>query len=102
MSGEFDVVTEELREAAGDIRQAAAAVAGWSMSAGGASATSFGHDQVAEIYGQLCTKLTETVAACHEGLTKAADDLDATATSYDTTDATAGNLLTGYGQVLPQ
>lgn len=102
MAGDFDVVTEELREAAGDIRDAAAPVAGWTMPSDGASAASFGHDQVAEVFANLCQKLTETVSAGYDSLQAAATDLDSTATSYDTTDQSAGVLLHGYGQVLPQ
>ncbi len=97
MSGEFDVVTEELRTAAGDIQSAVGPVSAWAMSAGGASATGFGHDQVADMYTQLCAKLTEAVSGAAQSATQAATDLDATAASYDTTDASAGATLGGFG-----
>lgn len=97
MSGEFDVDTGELRAAATSIRAAVDAVSGWTMSSAGASATTFGHDQVAQMYVDLCTKLTETVRTTAEGTTKAATDLDATATTYDTTDAATGAYMAGFG-----
>lgn len=97
MSGEFDVDTGELRAAASDIRAAVASVAGWTMPSDGASATSFGHDQVAQLYVDLCAKLTETVTTTAEGTTQAAADLDSSATTYDTTDTTAGAYLGGFG-----
>lgn len=97
MSGEFDVDTDEMRAAANDIRAAVANVAGWTMSSGGASATSFGHDQVAQVYVDLCTKLTETVRTTAEGTKRAAADLDTSATTYDATDTATGAVMGGFG-----
>lgn len=97
MTGEFDVDTDEMRAAANDIRAAVANVAGWTMSSSGASASSFGHDQVAQMYVDLCTKLTETVRTTAEGSQRAAADLDTSATTYDTTDATTGTYLGSFG-----
>ncbi len=76
-----------------------AAVDGWSMSSQGASADSFGHDQVAQMYVEMCAKLTETVATAAAGSKQAAADLDASATTYDTTDTANGVYLGSFAPV---
>ena len=95
MSGEFDVVTSELRTAAGKIRGAVAPVSCYTLSSAGSSATAFGHDQLAEVFVKFCTKASQVVSQAAAGDEQAAGQLDTSATTYDTTDQGSGVLLSG-------
>lgn len=97
MFGGYRVIGEELSHAASSVRDAVSPAECWAMSSGGASASSFGHDQLAEVYPKFCSKLTNVVNATAEGDQKLADQLHSTARAYENTDAqqAAGYALFG-------
>ncbi len=94
MSG-FDVVTSELTGAAGRIRGAVAPVACYTLSSAGSSAAAFGHDQLAEVFVEFCTKVSQVVSQTATGDEQAAGDLDTSASSYDAADHGSGVVMTG-------
>lgn len=97
MSGEFDVVTRELRTAADRVRQAVSPVACWTMSSAGASAHSFGHNELAEVYVKFCSKLSQVVSAAAGGDEALAGQLEAAAAGYESTDSGVGASYGVFG-----
>lgn len=97
MSGEVEVVTEELRTAADRVRHAVSPVACWTMPSSGASAHSFGHNELAEVYVKFCSRLSQVVSAAAQGDEALAGQLEAAAAHYDTTDSGVGASYGVFG-----
>lgn len=100
MSGQFDVVTGELHAAAGQVRQAVSPVTCWTMSSAGASAESFGHDELAEVYVKFCSRLSQVVSGAAQGDEQLAGQLDSSAAGYDSTDTGVGASYGVFGPAL--
>ena len=101
MSGEFDVVTSELAGAADRIRAAVAPVACYTLSSGGSSAAAFGHDELAEVFVEFCSRASQVVSQSATGDEQAAGNLDSSAASYDAVDSSSGVLLGGLNPSSP-
>ena len=101
VSGQFDVVTAELTSAAAKIRSAVAPVAFYTLSSAGASAAAFGHDQLAEVFVEFCTKAGQVVSGAATGDEQAAGSLDTSAATYDAVDQGSGVLLGGLSPLSP-
>jgi len=96
MAGEdLDVVGSELTTAAQEVRAAVSPVACYHFTPTSASGTSFGHDEVASVYGQLCTKLDQAVTALAKVGEDMATGLDATAKAYAEADQQQSAVYSG-------
>lgn len=93
--GEFDVISGELTAAAGKIRSAVSPVACYHFTPTSVSAESFGHVEVASVFGQLCTKLDQAVSALAKVGEDMAGGLDTTAKAYTEADQQQSRVYAG-------